>query len=48
MGFLGLELDSDANATGATKISAGKADVLVIRTDEERVIARAVAGELAA
>jgi len=48
MGFLGLELDSDANAAGATKISAGKVDVLVIRTDEERVIARAVAGELAA
>ncbi|MCB1313685.1 MAG: acetate/propionate family kinase [Sedimentitalea sp.] len=46
MGFLGLELDRDANAAGAVSIGAGAARVLVIPTDEERVIARAVAAEL--
>lgn len=48
MGFLGLELDGKANAAGATRIGCGPTEVLVIRTDEEQVIARAVAGELAA
>ncbi len=48
MGFLGLALDAGANASGATRIGTGKAEVLVIRTDEERVIARAVAKALAA
>lgn len=46
MGFLGLELDRDANAAGAVSIGAGAARVLVIPTDEERVIARAVVAEL--
>ncbi|MFK7753718.1 MAG: acetate/propionate family kinase, partial [Sedimentitalea sp.] len=43
MGFLGLELDAPANAANATDISQGKAQALVIPTDEERVIARGVA-----
>ncbi len=47
MGFLGLALDPEANAAGATAIGAGTAQVLVIRTDEERVIARAVTAALA-
>ena len=42
MGFLGLSLDAEANAAGATLIGAGAAQVLVIRTDEEQVIARSV------
>lgn len=42
MGFLGLSLDVRANAGGATQIGTGPAQVLVIRTDEEQVIARAV------
>ncbi|MEO9780604.1 MAG: acetate/propionate family kinase [Sedimentitalea sp.] len=46
--FLGLELDADANATGAVSIGAGAAKILTIKTDEERVIARAVASALAA
>ena len=48
MGFLGLSLDARANAAGNMKIGSGPAEVLVIKTDEERVIARAVATELAA
>ncbi len=48
LGFLGLKLDARANARGDTDIGAGKARVLVIRTDEEQVIARAVAKELGA
>jgi acetate kinase len=46
MDWLGLALDPDANATGATVISAGRVTVRVIPTDEERVIARAVAARL--
>jgi len=46
MGFLGLELDAAANAVHAAQIGTGSAKVLVIRTDEEQVIARAVAAEL--
>jgi acetate kinase len=46
MGFLGLDLDADANAANATKIGAGPVSVLVLRTDEERVIARATAAAL--
>ncbi len=45
--FLGLKLDAEANAAGAVSIGAGAARALVIKTDEERVIARAVAGALA-
>ncbi|MCF6234014.1 MAG: acetate/propionate family kinase [Rhodobacteraceae bacterium] len=48
MDFLGLSLDADANVSGAGRIGAGPTEVLVIRTDEEQVIARAVAKELAA
>ncbi|MFK7755130.1 MAG: acetate kinase, partial [Sedimentitalea sp.] len=47
MGFLGLGLDAPANAANATDISQGKAQALVIPTDEERVIARGVATHLA-
>lgn len=46
MDFLGLELDAAANDAGAVSIGAGPAKVLVIPTDEERVIARAVAAAL--
>lgn len=41
--FLGLTLNGAANDANDTRIGAGKTEVLVIRTDEERVIARAVA-----
>jgi acetate kinase len=40
--FLGISLDSDANAINAPVISAGRVDIRVIATDEEAVIARAV------
>lgn len=41
--WLGIGLDPDANAANATRISAAgsRCDVLVLPTDEERVIARA-------
>jgi acetate kinase len=44
LGFLGVELDSAANAGSATVISAtsSRVTVRVIRTDEEQVIARSV------
>ncbi|MEY8829881.1 acetate/propionate family kinase [Sedimentitalea sp. XS_ASV28] len=45
--FLGLRLDAAANAAGHVDIGTGPARILVIRTDEERVIARAVAAALA-
>jgi len=48
MEFLGLSLNTGANMAGKTRIGTGPAEVLVIRTDEEQVIARAVAKELAA
>ena len=51
--FLGLGIDAEANAgrgkdnaSGAMDIGTGTAKVLVIPTDEERVIARSVAAEL--
>ncbi len=43
LGFLGLDVDGAANAAGAPDIGAGPARILVIPTDEERVIARATA-----
>ncbi len=46
MGFLGLGLDAEANAKDATRIGTGPVEVLVIPTDEERVIARAVSRAL--
>ncbi|MCE8008372.1 acetate/propionate family kinase [Aestuariivita sp.] len=39
-GFLGLAVDAEANARNAREIGAGPTPVLVIGTDEERVIAR--------
>lgn len=46
MAFLGLSLDSKANEENAREIGAGEVRILVIPTDEERVLARAVATEL--
>lgn len=48
MAWLGLELDPAANAANGPEIGAGPVPVLVIPTDEEGVIARAVAERLAA
>ncbi len=42
MGWLGLTLDAAANEARAPEIGHGRVRVLVIPTDEERVIARAV------
>lgn len=39
--YLGLRIDDEANARNASVISSGDTPVLVIPTDEERVIARA-------
>ena len=46
--WLGIKLDSDANASSAARISAAgsRCDVLVLRTDEEHVIARATRASL--
>jgi acetate kinase len=41
LGYLGVALDADANARGALSVGAGAADVLVIPTNEEAVIAEA-------
>ncbi|RYH11801.1 acetate/propionate family kinase [Tropicimonas sp. IMCC6043] len=47
LGFLGISLDIEANRRRGTEdIGTGPVKVLVIRTDEERVIARAVSAEL--
>lgn len=46
LGFLGLEINHDANAVNATEIHSGPVPVLVIPTDEERIIARATVKEL--
>lgn len=46
LAFLGLELDAQANTAGARRIGKGRVEALVIPTDEERVIARAVVSEL--
>jgi len=42
LGFLGLELNIKANQANECDISDGRTEALVIPTDEERVIARAV------
>ena len=47
MEWLGLSVDPRANAGDAAEIGTGRVRVLVIPTDEERVIARAVARFLA-
>lgn len=46
MSFLGLSLDAQANEENAQIIGTGAAQILVIPTDEELVLARAVAGQL--
>lgn len=48
MAFLGLGLDAEANQANATRIGQGDVEVLVIPTDEEAVIARALAAALPA
>jgi acetate kinase len=52
MGWVGVELDPDANAVPFDMpgglVSSGAVRVRVLRTDEERVIARAVAAVLGA
>lgn len=48
LGFLGLRVDPEPNQTNAARIGAGATEILVIQTDEEQVIARAVARALAA
>lgn len=42
LSFLGLKIDHNANANNHTDIGVGSTPILVINTDEERVIARAV------
>jgi acetate kinase len=46
LGFLGLELDAARNAAQAATIHAGPVPILVMPTDEERIIARAAATAL--
>lgn len=46
LGFLGLTLNAEANAANARSIGSGQVPVLVLPTDEEAVIARAVSGEM--
>jgi acetate kinase len=47
LAFLGLSLDATANTRNATRIDAGPVPILVLPTDEERIIARATAKALA-
>jgi len=44
--FLGLSIAPEANAANATQIGAGRVPVMVIPTDEERIIARATVAAL--
>lgn len=46
LGFLGLKVDAAANAAHAALIHKGRVPILVMATDEERMIARAVRGVL--
>lgn len=46
LGFLGISVDAKANAANARSIGTGPVKVMVIATDEERVIARAVAAKI--
>lgn len=46
MGFVGLSVDAKANAANAMTIHSGRVPILVIPTDEERVIARATVDAL--
>ncbi|MEM6973525.1 MAG: acetate/propionate family kinase [Pseudomonadota bacterium] len=47
LAYLGIEIDALENARNATEIGAGGTRVMVVPTDEEGVIARAVAAVLA-
>ncbi|MEO1138554.1 MAG: acetate/propionate family kinase [Pseudomonadota bacterium] len=40
--YLGIEIDPEANQNNARDVGTGKARVMVVPTDEERVIARAI------
>jgi len=44
--FLGLSIAPEANAANAAQIGAGRVPVMVIPTDEERIIARATVAAL--
>jgi acetate kinase len=46
LAFLGLEVDAAKNATDAAMIHRGRVPILVMPTDEERIIARAAARAL--
>jgi acetate kinase len=46
LGWMGLSVDPEANAAHARQIGSGEVPVMVIPTDEERVIARAVQAAL--
>jgi acetate kinase len=46
MDYLGLSLDAEANARNATRVATGPVPILVIPTNEELVIARAVSAAL--
>ncbi|MFW5641343.1 MAG: acetate/propionate family kinase [Roseicyclus sp.] len=46
LGFLGLAVAPEANAANGAEIGTGRVRVLVLPTDEERVIARATAAAL--
>ena len=46
MDFLGLSVDGAANAANAAAIHAGRVPILVMATDEERIIARAAQAHL--
>ena len=43
LGFLGLAIDDGANESNGPSVGPGAAKILIIRTDEEQVIARAAA-----
>ena len=43
LGFLGLAIDDGANESNGPSVGTGAAKILIIRTDEEQVIARAAA-----
>ncbi|MDE4173853.1 acetate/propionate family kinase [Phaeobacter sp. PT47_59] len=46
LGFLGIGIDPELNRQNAEDIGTGSTRVMIIPTDEERIIARAVAAEL--
>ncbi len=48
MEWLGISIDETKNAENALELSTGATRVMVVKTDEERVIARAVNAALRA